>query len=205
MSDTRQPPKGGVKKAGSRKSAASKRKRPDKPPLDHVPPEKPRRGRDSADEAARDHASQENTPRDHAQPDNAPQENTPRDHTPPEPGDRVQSPEESFVDHLKSRDSWMRLLYMVLFFALWTVTRFVVIAVIVLQVLFLLFSGQRNERLAGFGAGLAAYVRQLVAYLTLADERQPFPFSDWPDDAPMPSDATDPEYADNKADAERDA
>ena len=70
---------------------------------------------------------------------------------------------------------------MVLFFALWSITRLVVLAVVILQILFLLFSGGRNERLAGFGESLAVYSYELVAYLTFASEEQPFPFNDWPD------------------------
>ena len=70
---------------------------------------------------------------------------------------------------------------MILFIALWFVSRFVVFAVMGLQVLFLLFSGKRDERLAAFGGSLATYSCEVVAYLTFASETQPFPFSDWPD------------------------
>ena len=70
---------------------------------------------------------------------------------------------------------------MVLFVALWSITRLVVFAVIILQVLFLMLGGKRNARLAGFGASLAVYSYELVAFLTFASEEQPFPFRDWPD------------------------
>ena len=82
---------------------------------------------------------------------------------------------------------------MVLFFALWSITRLVVLAVVILQILFLLLSGARNERLAGFGASLAVYSYELVAYLTFASEDQPFPFSDWPDGTVPPNDADEDE------------
>lgn len=100
---------------------------------------------------------------------------------PPETGSESRTRQDGIVEHLTSRASWLRLLFMVLFFALWSITRLVVLAVVILQILFLLFSGGRNERLAGFGESLAVYSYELVAYLTFASEEQPFPFNDWPD------------------------
>ena len=136
---------------------------------------------------------------DKSPPDNGPQgmvppEHPPLDHVPPDesPGERAQpgldndpqAREDGVAEHLTSRASWLRLLFMVLFVALWSLSRFVVLAVVILQVLFLLFGGKRNERLASFGASLATYTYELVAFLTFASERQPFPFSDWPADGP---------------------
>ena len=100
---------------------------------------------------------------------------------PPESDSESRTRQNGIVEHLTSRASWLRLLFMVLFFALWSITRLVVLAVVILQIVFLLLSGARNERLAGFGASLAVYSFELVAYLTFASEEQPFPFSDWPD------------------------
>ena len=128
------------------------------------------------DEGSQDSAASVRPPLDHVPPDEPP-----RDHAPPEPDGESRSREGGIAEHLSSRDSWLRLLFMVLFVALWSITRLVVLAVIILQVLFLLFSGKRNARLAGFGASLAVYSYELVAYLTFASEEQPFPFSDWPD------------------------
>ena len=131
------------------------------------------------------------SPSDEESQASAPPDQPPLDHVPPDepsPEDEAQEStsgaevrENRIAEHLTSRASWLRLLYMVLFVALWSITRLVVLAVVILQVLFLLFSGGRNERLAGFGESLAVYSYQLVAYLTFASEEQPFPFSDWPD------------------------
>ena len=128
------------------------------------------------DSAAPDKPSSDQPPLDHVPPDEPP-----RDHVPPESDSEPRPREGGIGAHLRSPDSWLRLLFMVLFFALWSITRLVVLAVIVLQVLFLLFSGERNARLADFGASLAVYSYELVAYLTFASEKQPFPFSEWPD------------------------
>ncbi|MGH8218181.1 MAG: DUF4389 domain-containing protein [Steroidobacteraceae bacterium] len=37
-----------------------------------------------------------------------------------------------------------------------------------------------NPDVARFGAGLAAYSRQIIEFLTFASERIPYPFSGWP-------------------------
>ena len=131
------------------------------------------------------------SPSDEGSQASAPSDQPPLDHVPPdepssddeaqESTSGAEARENKIAEHLTSRVSWLRLLYMVLFAALWSITRLVVLAVVILQVLFLLFSGGRNERLAGFGESLAVYSYQLVAYLTFASEEQPFPFSDWPD------------------------
>ena len=148
-----------------------------------------------SDERPQDSTSSDQPPLDQPPLDHVPPDEPPRDHAPPEPGGESRSREGGIGEHLSSRDSWLRLLFMVLFFALWSITRPVVLAVVILQVLFLLLSGGRNERLAGFGASLAVYSYELVAYLTFASERQPFPFSDWPD-GPVPA------YEAERADAE---
>ena len=129
-----------------------------------------------SDEGPKGSAPPDQPPLDHVPPDEPPP-----DQAAPESGGDAKDRENDLADHLTSRSSWLRLLFMVLFVVLWSITRFVVFAVVVLQVLFLLFGGQRNERLAGFGASLAVYSYELVAYLTFASEEQPFPFSDWPD------------------------
>jgi Domain of unknown function (DUF4389) len=83
-------------------------------------------------------------------------------------------------DNIKSSVTWKRLLFMILFVALWSISRIVVLAVVVLQFFWVLLSGQTNARLTGFGLSLATYSYQIIVYLTYNTEEQPFPFSDWP-------------------------
>ena len=141
-----------------------------KPPPDDSPPEE---------------GSPDQSPLDHVPPDEPPP-----DHVSPDSGDEPQIRDGRVVEHLLSRTAWLRVLFMVLFVALWGISRFVIVAVMVVQVLFLLFGGKRNARLAAFGQNLAAYSYELVAYLTFASEDQPFPFSDWPGSA-APSDRSE--------------
>ena len=181
MSDAKPPPD-----AAPQDAAPADKSPSDGPPLDHAPPDDPSPDQPGPDRPPQEHppsgepASQKRAsdepPLDHVPPDEPP-----RDHAPPDSDNEPETRQDGIAEHLTSRDSWLRLLFMVLFVALWSITRLVVFAVIILQILFLLFSGKRNERLAGFGASLATYSYELVAYLTFANEKQPFPFSDWPD------------------------
>lgn len=171
MSDAKSPPDGEPKDSTP----------PDRPPPDHPVPEQPVADQPPPDSPPPDKPTPELPSPDQPPLDHVPPDDPPRDHVPPESGSESRTRQNGIAERLTSRASWLRLLFMVLFFALWSITRLVVLAVVILQVLFLLLSGARNERLAGFGASLAVYSYELVAYLTFASEDQPFPFSDWPD------------------------
>lgn len=109
----------------------------------------------------------------------------PPDHVVDEPGPDDEKPDEPRLeDNIKSRSTWLRLLFMILFVVLWSISRIVVLAVVVLQFFWVLITGAANERLLAFGAGLATYSYQIIAYLTYNTETQPFPFSDWPTGPP---------------------
>jgi len=108
----------------------------------------------------------------------------PPDHVVPDQGPDSGTDEPRLADNLTARSTWLRLLFMILFMVLWSVSRLVVLAVIVVQFCWVLFSGQTNQRLSAFGLSLAIYSYQIVAYLTFNTEDQPFPFADWPTAAP---------------------
>ena len=94
------------------------------------------------------------------------------------------SGESKLEENIKSRSTWVRLLFMILFAAIWSVSRLVVAAVVAIQFCIVLFTGASNSRLRTFGQSLATYSYQLVAYLTFVTEEQPFPFNDWPTGPP---------------------
>lgn len=92
-------------------------------------------------------------------------------------------------DHLTARATWIRLVFMIVVAILYGVSRIVVGAVVILQFLWLLFTGSTNERLTEAGQSLAIYTYQVVRYLTFNTEQRPFPFDqDWP----RPDDPADP-------------
>ena len=92
------------------------------------------------------------------------------------------SAEESpLAKNLKSKSIWMRLLFMLVVTFLYSISRIVVGAVVVVQFFWVLFTGETNEKLKVFGNSLATYTNQIILYLTFNTEERPFPFDmDWP-------------------------
>ena len=83
----------------------------------------------------------------------------------------------------KDTDSniWTRLLYILLFAFLYSIAELALFAVVVLQFLFVLFSGERNSRVHAFAGRLSAYLYQVIRYLAFVNDSRPFPFDDWPE------------------------
>lgn len=94
---------------------------------------------------------------------------------------------------IKSKGTWQRGLYMLLFAFLISIARFVAFAVIILQFLFVLFSGTTNTHLLSFGKSLSTYTYQVMLFLTFNSEQHPYPMSEWPgkDDTAIPNKETD--------------
>ena len=86
-------------------------------------------------------------------------------------------------ENIKQQDTWLRLLFIVIYSAALWVTSIVLFFVVVIQFLSVLFTRETQQNLLGFGGRLAEYVRQIVAYMTFNSEFKPFPFGDWPDDS----------------------
>jgi len=107
----------------------------------------------------------------------------PPDHVVEDEADELESSETGFQENVKSKSTWLRLLFMILFLALWSLSRIVVLAVIIVQFFWVLVSGETNTRLLTFGKSLATYSLQIILYLTYNTETQPFPFADWPSEA----------------------
>ena len=64
---------------------------------------------------------------------------------------------------------------------LYSVSRLVVGAVVMLQFFFVLFTGKTNNHLLSFGQALSTYTYQVISYLTFNTEERPFPFdTEWP-------------------------
>ena len=92
-------------------------------------------------------------------------------------------PERPIEDNLKSRATWMRLLFMVICAFLISITSFVGTFVVVLGFLWLLFTGEVNRQIRGVGQSIAAYLYEIIRYLTFNTDDRPFPLGgDWPTD-----------------------
>ena len=83
--------------------------------------------------------------------------------------------------NVKSRSTWLRLLFMAVFYVLGGVASFVLTVVAALGFFWVLFTGETNERLRKAGQGLASYLYEIIRYLTYNSETRPFPFdAEWP-------------------------
>jgi len=94
-----------------------------------------------------------------------------------EEGDKASPLEEN----LKSRRTWMRFVFMVAFYLLVSLASIVGTAVVILGFLWVLFTGETNRSLQQAGQGIAAYLYEIVRYLTYNSDARPFPFGgEWP-------------------------
>jgi len=83
-------------------------------------------------------------------------------------------------EHVKDTSVWVRLLFMVLFAALYWVAEVVLAVVVIFQFFSVLLTGKKNGQVLTLGAQLSTYAYQIFRYLTYNSEEQPFPLGDWP-------------------------
>ena len=86
--------------------------------------------------------------------------------------------------NLTNTDTWIRLVYMILFAVIFNVAELVAGVVVLVQFLFRLITGSVNEPLQDFGRRLAIYFQEIVTFLTYHTDRKPYPFAPWPAAAP---------------------
>lgn len=90
-------------------------------------------------------------------------------------------------DNLKSSDTWTRILYIFLFIIFYSIAEVVITAVVAFQLLLVLFTGAKNERLLKLGQSLSTYVYQVMSFLTFNSDYKPYPFGAWPKGEPKTS------------------
>ncbi|MCG8672820.1 MAG: DUF4389 domain-containing protein [Pseudomonadales bacterium] len=76
----------------------------------------------------------------------------------------------------------LRLIYMIAFYFVLAMSRFVVGVVALVQFFHLLFTETPQEDLLKFARSLGRFINALVGYLTFTSNEKPFPFTDWPSD-----------------------
>lgn len=84
-------------------------------------------------------------------------------------------------DNLSDENTWLRLLFMILFAVVLALSDLLLAAVVIVQFGFVLLGGRRNRQLLDFGADLARFRYHTVRYLTYNTEERPWPFSPWPE------------------------
>ena len=101
-------------------------------------------------------------------------------------------------ENLKSTNTWMRGLYMLLYLIFSRIAEMVLGVIILFQFLLKLFTGETNDRLLKLGQGISTYVYQCLQYLTFNTERRPYPLDlAWPDS--LPGDTAEPSEASEEA------
>lgn len=85
--------------------------------------------------------------------------------------------------NLKDKSNWARLVFMVLFAIAYSVAEVVFFALVIFQFLAKAVTGSLNEKVSTFSASLIVYIKQILDFLSYADETRPFPLSDWPSSA----------------------
>ncbi len=75
---------------------------------------------------------------------------------------------------------WVRGLFMLLFVVIFWVAELVIAAVAIVQFGWVVFSGERNERLLHFSVSLGRFVYQALQYWMFNSDEKPFPFAEWP-------------------------
>jgi len=83
-------------------------------------------------------------------------------------------------EHYEDKSTWQRILFVALFWVIFHLVQFVLLAVAVGQCLFKLFSGNPNAQLSQLGHSLSQFVQEILAYVTFNSDRRPFPFNDFP-------------------------
>ena len=73
-----------------------------------------------------------------------------------------------------------RALYMLLFALVFWILCWTLAITALAQLGLTVLAARPSPDVARFGAGLAAYSRQIIEFLTFVSERVPYPFSEWP-------------------------
>lgn len=73
-----------------------------------------------------------------------------------------------------------RILLTVLFVFVGWLSLWVLAAYVVVQFGFLIFDGDKNQRLDQFGGQLVGFQKQLLQYIAMQTDNKPFPFNEWP-------------------------
>lgn len=91
---------------------------------------------------------------------------------------------EEIKQNLKNTNTWLRLVFMILFSIFYFVSISLYSVMLAFQVLVALITGNPNERVRAFHAQLVQYIYRVLRYISFGSEKKPFPFDDWPRDEP---------------------
>jgi hypothetical protein len=99
---------------------------------------------------------------------------------------------EELREHVKSRQTWLRFIYMVIFLFFAWVASFIFPILVLVLFLTQLFTGAANRHVRDFCAGFSVWAYQVIRFLTYNQEELPFPFDRWPSGEPAVAPAGNP-------------
>ncbi|MDX2028352.1 MAG: DUF4389 domain-containing protein [Alphaproteobacteria bacterium] len=88
--------------------------------------------------------------------------------------------EQELKKHVKDKDTWLRFIFLVVFGIIAYFCSFVILFASAIQFLAKLLGGSSLTVLSEFGDNLAAYLAQVIRYMTFASDEKPFPFAPFP-------------------------
>jgi len=80
-----------------------------------------------------------------------------------------------------SGQQWLRMLFMVGYILASWVVAIVLLAIIAVQTLIVLITGETNHNLRRFGISCGLFMHQIIQFLVYGTDEKPFPFSEFPD------------------------
>ena len=92
--------------------------------------------------------------------------------------------------NLTSGSTWIRLVHMIVLVIAFNIAELIIGAVVVLQFLSKLLTGNANEHMKEFGAGIGTYLSCIVRFLIFESEEKPFPYAPWAAMQTRPGDNT---------------
>ncbi|MFG1491320.1 DUF4389 domain-containing protein, partial [Oceanospirillum sp. HFRX-1_2] len=76
---------------------------------------------------------------------------------------------------------WLRIIFMLFFVVAYQIAELLIGLSILVQVIFIAITGEKNLFLQQAGACFSSYAYQVYRYLTYNREEKPFPFTPWPE------------------------
>lgn len=99
---------------------------------------------------------------------------------PQDPGSTDSTGNESSTGNIeanvKSKSTWLRLVFMLIIGVCYFITRVVFLPVVIFQFVWVLVTGETNKHLQSLSQWLASYTYQMMIYLAFNTEEKPFPF-----------------------------
>ena len=89
-------------------------------------------------------------------------------------------------DTLSRKQVAIRLLYTLLYVAIFEVVKTIVLLITIFEYFLLLITLRHNEPARSFANKVATYGYRLMRYVTLNENQRPFPFSEFPAEIELP-------------------